>query len=60
MAYIALFIGLGVYTWGAAKFWSGFRRTNFTANRLMLTALWPALVIANRSYRQNFQKALKG
>ena len=60
MEYIALFIGLGVYTWGALRFWTGFRRTNFTSNRLLLTAMWPALVIANRSYRQNFQKALKG
>lgn len=60
MGYIALLIGLGVYFWGASKFWTGFSRTNFTSNRLILTALWPALAIANRSYRQNFQKALKG
>jgi hypothetical protein len=60
MGYILVLIGLGLYGWGAAKFWGGFRRTNFTENRLILTALWPVLVIANRSYRQNFQKALKG
>ena len=60
MGHLALLIGVGVYFWGAAKFWSGFGRTNFTSNRLLLTAMWPALVIANRSYRQNFQKALKG
>ncbi|NJM57850.1 MAG: hypothetical protein HC857_11015 [Synechococcales cyanobacterium RU_4_20] len=60
MGTLLLLVGLGIYGWGAVKFWSGFRRTNFNGNRLMLTGLWPLLVIANRSYRQNFQKALKG
>ncbi|NJN32285.1 MAG: hypothetical protein HC824_19065 [Synechococcales cyanobacterium RM1_1_8] len=60
MGYVIFLVGFGVYLWGASKFWRGFRRTNFTSNRLVLTAMWPALVIANRSYRQNFQKALKG
>jgi hypothetical protein len=48
-----------VYFVGAWKFWAGFRQTNFTQNRLGLTIFWPLLLI-NRSYRQNFQRALKG
>lgn len=50
---------LVVYAVGAFKFWSGFRRTNFSQGKLYLTALWPVLVL-NKSYRQNFTKALKG
>ncbi len=52
-----------VYVGGVWKFWTGFRRTNFTPslpNRLGLSLLWPALFISNKSYRQNFRKALKG
>ncbi|WGV28836.1 hypothetical protein [Halotia branconii] len=52
-----------VYIGGVWKFWTGFRRTNFTpsiSNRLGLSLLWPALFISNKSYRQNFRKALKG
>ncbi|MGK7914196.1 MAG: hypothetical protein AB4038_01400 [Prochloraceae cyanobacterium] len=51
------------YFWGIWKFWRGYRRTNFSpaiANRLVLSLFWPVLAIANKSYRQNFQKALKG
>jgi hypothetical protein len=48
------------YAGGAWKFWSGFHRTNYQQGRLYLTALWPLLLMANRSYRQNFNKALKG
>ncbi|MBD2439126.1 hypothetical protein [Nostoc sp. FACHB-110] len=51
------YVGLG---W---KFWSGFTRTNFNpslSNRITLSLLWPALFIANGSYRRNFKKALKG
>ncbi|NES83573.1 MAG: hypothetical protein F6K10_20385 [Moorea sp. SIO2B7] len=57
---IALLAG---YIWGAWKFWKGFRRTNFEPdlpNRIALSLLWPVLLIANKSYRKNFQKALKG
>ncbi|WP_407641943.1 hypothetical protein [Calothrix rhizosoleniae] len=52
-----------VYAGGFWRFWSGFERTNFSrslVNRLALSFLWPALFIANRSYRRNFRKALKG
>ena len=53
----------GLYVGGAWKFWTGFERTSFERsfeNRLYLSLLWPVLLIANKSYRQNFSKALKG
>ncbi|WP_414527084.1 hypothetical protein [Nodularia chucula] len=52
-----------VYLGGAWKLWTGFHRTNFSqtfANRVGLSLLWPVLLIANKSYRRNFQRALKG
>ena len=49
-----------VYVGGVWKFWKGFHRTNFSQGRLYLSLLWPALLIGNKSYRQNFRKALKG
>jgi hypothetical protein len=49
----------GIYVFGIYKFWTGFRRTNFSQGRLYLSLLWPVLLL-NRSYRQNFTKALKG
>ena len=52
-----------VYAAGAWKFWRGFERTNFTrsfSNKLFLSLLWPALLVSNKSYRQNFRRALKG
>lgn len=59
-----IFYGLiAAYGYGAWKFWSGFERTNFSQtlpNRIGLSLLWPALFITNKSYRRNFQKALKG
>lgn len=54
---------LGAYGIGVWKFWKGFHRTNFSrgfTNQLILSLLWPALLIANKSYRQNFRKALRG
>jgi len=49
----------GIYAGGIWKFLSGFNRTNFTQNKFVLALLWPVLLV-NRSYRQNFTKALKG
>jgi hypothetical protein len=49
-----------VYAGGIWKFWTGFRRTNYSDGKLSLSLLWPVLLIANKSYRQNFNKALKG
>ncbi|MDX2228120.1 MAG: hypothetical protein NW220_00690 [Leptolyngbyaceae cyanobacterium bins.349] len=57
---LAILLALAVYGYGVWKFWIGFRRTNFSQGRLPLALLWPVLVIANKSYRQNFTKALKG
>ncbi|MEM9541635.1 MAG: hypothetical protein AAGA60_19335 [Cyanobacteria bacterium P01_E01_bin.42] len=57
------FVVFAVYSLGVWKFWAGYKRTNFQpgiVNRIMLSLLWPALLITNKSYRQNFQKALKG
>ncbi len=54
---------IALYGYGAWRFWSGFERTNFSQtlpNRIGLSLLWPALFITNKSYRRNFQKALKG
>jgi hypothetical protein len=52
-----------IYLVGIWKFWQGFNRTNFNRelpNRLKLSLLWPILLVINSSYRENFQKALKG
>ncbi len=54
---IVLFV---VYAGGIYKFWNGFNRTNFSSGRIPLALFWPVLFIANKSYRQNFTKALKG
>lgn len=60
---LIVFALIVIYVAGAWKFWKGFHQTNFSrsfANRLSLSLLWPALLIANKSYRRNFRKALKG
>lgn len=49
-----------VYGTGAWRFWSGFERTNFSQGKFQLTLLWPLLLAVNKSYRQNFNRALKG
>ncbi|MEL6928451.1 MAG: hypothetical protein AAFO95_07445 [Cyanobacteria bacterium J06600_6] len=59
-----LIFGLAVvYFGGIWKFLSGYRRTNFNAGlpgRIALALLWPVLLMGNKSYRRNFNKALKG
>lgn len=63
MSSLITFALIVVYAGGAWKFWNGFNRTNFSrsfSNKLYLSLLWPALLIANKSYRQNFRRALKG
>lgn len=54
------FVLIVVYAGGVWKFLSGFNRTNFESGRLPLALLWPVLLLTNRSYRQNFNRALKG
>jgi hypothetical protein len=56
---IAIFVFLALYVFGIYKFLSGIDRTNFTQNKIVLALLWPVLYF-NKSYRQNFNKALKG
>ncbi|MEQ8539702.1 MAG: hypothetical protein RIB93_19900 [Coleofasciculus sp. D1-CHI-01] len=63
MKVLVLLLVLGIYGYGAWKFWRGFNRTNFSRslpNRIYLSLLWPALIVANKSYRKNFTRALKG
>ncbi|WP_414619138.1 hypothetical protein [Calothrix sp. CCY 0018] len=60
-----VFAGLLIvaYVGGVWKFWTGFRKTNFSnslTNRLALSLLWPACFVGSKSYRRNFTKALKG
>lgn len=55
---IAIVLG-AVYVGGIWKFWTGYRRTNFSQGKVMLALLWPVLLF-NPSYRSNFRKALKG
>ncbi|PSN19480.1 hypothetical protein C7271_07045 [filamentous cyanobacterium CCP5] len=60
MGSLLLVVLLFIYGGGAWKFWSGFNRTNFDQGKLQLTLLWPLLLAVNKSYRQNFNRALKG
>jgi membrane-bound metal-dependent hydrolase YbcI (DUF457 family) len=53
------FIALVVYAGGVWKFWTGFNRTNFSQGRAYLALLWPVLIF-NKPYRENFNRALKG
>ncbi|MBE9177630.1 hypothetical protein IQ268_03435 [Oculatella sp. LEGE 06141] len=54
------FAALVVYVGGIWKFWTGFHRTNFSSGKLYLALMWPVLLASNKSYRQNFNRALKG
>jgi hypothetical protein len=57
---IVLFV---VYFGGIWKFLKGYKKTNFSTQlpyKIALSALWPIFLLANKSYRKNFQKALKG
>jgi hypothetical protein len=57
------FVLFVVYVGGIWKFLSGYRQTNFSTSlpaRAALALLWPVLIIGNKSYRRNFNKALKG
>lgn len=59
MLKLLLFAAIVVYVGGVWKFWTGFHRTNFSAGRPYLALLWPVFMVS-RSYRQNFNRALKG
>lgn len=60
MVSLFTFVLIMVYAGGIWKFLSGFEKTNFESGRLPLALLWPFLLLTNRSYRQNFNRALKG
>jgi membrane-bound metal-dependent hydrolase YbcI (DUF457 family) len=60
MQFLVGFALIAIYVGGVVKFWQGFHRTHFSQGRIYLSLLWPVLLIANRSYRQNFNRALKG
>jgi hypothetical protein len=51
---------VAAYGFGVFKFWTGFHRTNFSQGKVSLALLWPVLLLTNKSYRQNFNRALKG
>lgn len=57
-AIIGLVLVLG-YLVGCWKFWNGFERTDYAHSRFILTILWPVM-LTNKTYRQNFSRALKG
>lgn len=57
------FTVLALYVLGIWRFSVGYRATNFNRSlltRISLSILWPVLLITNKSYRENFTKALKG
>ncbi|NJO43759.1 MAG: hypothetical protein HC769_22665 [Cyanobacteria bacterium CRU_2_1] len=60
MIKLLIVVAAVVYVYGVYKFLTGFDRTNFTSGRLPLALLWPVFLIANKSYRQNFSRVLKG
>ncbi|CAK9222818.1 unnamed protein product [Sphagnum troendelagicum] len=56
---ILLFV---LYAAGAVRFWSGFTRTTYNSSastKLGMTALWPVLFLASKTYRSNFKKAIQ-
>ncbi len=61
---ILLKIGLlAIYVGGAWMFWRGFKHTHYNrtlGNQVKFTLLWPVFAAISGSYRQNFQRALRG
>lgn len=60
LKFVVPIVLLAIYVHFGMKFWSGFRQTNFSAGRILLTLFWPACFVINPSYRRNFRKALRG
>ncbi len=60
MSTLVALVLMTVYGGGAWKFWKGFKRTNFSQDKVKLTLLWPLFLALNKSYRENFNRALKG
>jgi hypothetical protein len=57
-------IGLvGAYGFGVWKFWRNFNQTHYQRTlptKILLSLLWPVCYVVNGTYRQNFNRALKG
>ena len=50
-----------VYVFVAIKFFLGFNRTNYSADKkVVMTALWPVLAATNPSFRENLRRATMG
>uniref|UniRef100_A0A061SDJ9 Uncharacterized protein n=1 Tax=Tetraselmis sp. GSL018 TaxID=582737 RepID=A0A061SDJ9_9CHLO len=50
-----------LYFAAAVRFWAGYKATSFSntlQTKVMLTALWPVLVVTSPKFRENFKKAL--
>lgn len=48
-----------MYIFVAIRFWLGYAKTTYTEqNKTMMVGLWPVLVVASKSFRENFKKAL--
>ena len=60
MSTLVALLLMAVYGGGAWKFWQGFSRTSFSQGKVKLTLLWPLFLAFNKSYRENFNRALKG
>jgi len=50
-----------LYVFVAIKFFLGFNRTNYSADKkVVMTALWPVLAATNPSFRENLRRATMG
>ena len=48
-----------MYVFVGIRFWLGYSKTTYTEkNKAMMVALWPVLVVASKTYRENFKKAM--
>ncbi|BCX12333.1 MAG: hypothetical protein KatS3mg067_1271 [Thermosynechococcus sp.] len=56
---LLVFTTIVLYLFIALRFWQGFHRTYYTQSRFVLSVLWLPLLL-NKSYRQNFRRALLG
>ncbi len=57
------YIVAAAYGFGVWKFATNFNRTNYQRTlptKIALSLLWPVCWVLNASYRQNFNKTLKG
>lgn len=63
MTKLLIIVFVLVYGAGIWKFLGGYEKTNFTGglmSRVLLSILWPPLLIVSKSYRKNFNRALTG